>query len=174
MKETGVIRRLDELGRIVIPKEIRKNLRINEGDMIEIYVEALNTIALRKHSPFKINEEDGFNISKTLYEKYKNTIIITNKEQVIGGYGEDYSNYVDRFLSDKYQKTMNEALPYYGPLSEIVTRQTNQYVIMIQPLKNKEEYFGSIAMIEDKSKIDSGCEQMMEFTASFFAKKLES
>ena len=49
MKATGVVRRIDELGRIVIPKEIRKNLRIRDGESIEIYTDNLNQIILKKY-----------------------------------------------------------------------------------------------------------------------------
>ena len=48
MKDTGIVRRIDELGRIVIPKEIRKNLRINTGDNVEIYMDENNKIVLKK------------------------------------------------------------------------------------------------------------------------------
>ena len=50
MKDTGIVRRIDELGRIVIPKEIRKNLRINTGDNVEIYMDENNKIVLKKYS----------------------------------------------------------------------------------------------------------------------------
>ena len=52
MKSTGVVRRIDELGRIVIPKEIRKNMRIKSGDNLEIFLEGDN-ILLRKYSPIE-------------------------------------------------------------------------------------------------------------------------
>ena len=50
VKDTGIVRRIDELGRIVIPKEIRKNLRINTGDNVEIYMDENNKIVLKKYS----------------------------------------------------------------------------------------------------------------------------
>ena len=52
MKATGVVRRIDELGRIVIPKELRKNLRIREGENIEIYMDENSNIILKKFSSF--------------------------------------------------------------------------------------------------------------------------
>ena len=65
MKETGVSRRIDELGRIVIPKEIRKSLKLNMGDSVEIYVED-NKISLKKYSSLLGLEEELFNIAKVL------------------------------------------------------------------------------------------------------------
>ena len=51
MRSTGILRKVDELGRIVIPKEIRKNFRIREGDPLEIYVEKNGEILLKKYAP---------------------------------------------------------------------------------------------------------------------------
>ena len=58
MKATGIVRRIDELGRVVIPKEIRRTLRIREGDPLEIYTDRDGGVILRKYSP--IGELSGF------------------------------------------------------------------------------------------------------------------
>ena len=67
MKATGVIRRIDELGRIVIPKEIRKNLRIKEGESLEIYVDNEDRIILKKYSLMKNMEEFVVLLADSLY-----------------------------------------------------------------------------------------------------------
>ena len=87
MKETGVVRHLDELGRIVIPKEIRRNLRMNEGDLLEIFVDDKESVVLKKHTPFKILEDDCYHLSKTLFDYFKNTILVTDLEKVVNGFG---------------------------------------------------------------------------------------
>lgn len=51
MKATGIVRRIDELGRIVVPKEIRRTLRIREGDPLEVYTDREGEIILKKYSP---------------------------------------------------------------------------------------------------------------------------
>ena len=51
MKATGIVRRIDDLGRVVIPKEIRRTLRIREGDPLEIFTEREGSVILRKYSP---------------------------------------------------------------------------------------------------------------------------
>ena len=53
MKATGIVRRIDDLGRVVIPKEIRRTLRIREGDPLEIYTDREGEVILKKYSPIK-------------------------------------------------------------------------------------------------------------------------
>ena len=82
MKETGVSRRIDELGRIVIPKEIRKNLKIREGDQLEFYVEK-EYVVLRKKSSLHGLNEDIIHLLEILNDKLKKDIILTDLDKVI-------------------------------------------------------------------------------------------
>lgn len=82
MKATGVVRRIDDLGRIVIPKEIRRNLRIKDGECLEVFVD-YNSIILKKYSVMKNMEELACNIVDVLYNDLKKTIIITDGDSVV-------------------------------------------------------------------------------------------
>ena len=57
MKATGIVRRVDDLGRVVIPKEIRRTLRIREGDPLEIFLDDQNDVVFRKYSPLSMNDD---------------------------------------------------------------------------------------------------------------------
>ena len=102
MKSTGVIRRIDELGRIVIPKEIRRNLKIRDGENMEIFID-LDTIILKKYS--KLDDILTFSdkISKMINEITNYNIAITDREQIIASYGQE------EFL-DLKNKTISEDL----------------------------------------------------------------
>ena len=78
MKISGITRRIDELGRIVIPKEIRNKMHIKKGELLEIYMEDINVISLRKHNT--INEKQDFinKIVKVLASKIKTNVFINN------------------------------------------------------------------------------------------------
>ena len=82
MKETGVSRRIDELGRIVIPKEIRKNLKIREGDQMEFYVEK-EYVVLRKQSSLKGIDEDIEHLLEVLYRKLNKEVLLTDLDKVL-------------------------------------------------------------------------------------------
>ncbi len=82
MKATGIIRRIDNLGRVVIPKEIRDSLRLNEGNNLEIYVED-NKIILGKYDTLKKLEDFAQVFTDVIYSSLKNNIIITDSEKII-------------------------------------------------------------------------------------------
>ena len=82
MKTTGVIRRIDELGRIVIPKEIRKNLKIKENEVLEIFINN-DEIILKKFSPFNDSEKVLSDYIKVINDMTGNDVIITDRDKVI-------------------------------------------------------------------------------------------
>ena len=82
MKSTGVTRRVDDLGRIVIPKEIRKNLGIRDGESLEIFTEE-DSIILKKHSEIEKFEDLGKKLSDLIESIFKVDVIITDREKVI-------------------------------------------------------------------------------------------
>lgn len=86
MKTTGIVRRIDELGRIVIPKEIRRNLRIKNGDSLEILINN-EDIILKKYSIIKNLEEFAQNITDAIYTFTKNTILISDTNNILAASG---------------------------------------------------------------------------------------
>ena len=173
MKETGVVRHLDELGRIVIPKEIRRNLRMNEGDLLEIFVDEGESVVLKKHTPFKIYEEDSFHLAKTLFDYYKNTILITDLEKVVNGYGYKYGEYIDKSLTKALINLIQKEENYLGNIDNISSTIEEKNRILLYVLKNKEQVYGSILMIEDQIDINDSMKLILEFVSTYFAKKLE-
>ena len=98
MKKTGVTRKLDELGRIVIPKEIRTNFKIEEGDQIEFYLND-NEIIIKKPSPLKGLDDEIFKLFQVYNLKFHNSIAITENETILLSYGKDI-NKIDELLND--------------------------------------------------------------------------
>ena len=99
MSTTGIIRRIDELGRIVIPKEIRKNLRIKNGDNLEILVEGDN-ITLRKYSQIE-NLENMANIyADSFYQVLKYNVIITDTDKIVAVGGNMMKKYLNNNISE--------------------------------------------------------------------------
>ena len=87
MKATGIVRRIDDLGRIVIPKEIRRTLRIRETDPLEIYTEKTGEIVLKKYSPVGEMVEFAKDYADSLASTTGQIVCITDREQIIAATG---------------------------------------------------------------------------------------
>lgn len=105
MKTTGVIRRIDELGRIVIPKEIRKNLRIKNGESLEVFVEG-NSIILKKYSQIESLENISVNYVEAFNQIIKHNIIVTDRDKVIAVSGPLKKKYLGKEINDFTERSI--------------------------------------------------------------------
>ena len=106
MKATGIVRRIDDLGRIVIPKEIRRTLRIREGDPLEIFTDNDGGIVFRKYSPigemgsFAVQYADA--LTKTAGKPY----LICDRDHVVAASGVSRKEYLERRVSPALEELM--------------------------------------------------------------------
>lgn len=105
MKTTGVIRRIDELGRIVIPKEIRKNLRIKNGDSLEIFLESDNII-LKKYSQLETIENVSVDYVEAFNMIIKHNIIVTDRDKVIAATGPLKKKYLGKEINEFVERSI--------------------------------------------------------------------
>ena len=99
MKTTGIIRRIDDLGRIVVPKELRKTLRIKNGDSLEIFVDN-EDIILKKYSPMESIEEAASKYVESFSQVIKHSVIVTDKDKVIAVSGPLKKRYLGKEISE--------------------------------------------------------------------------
>lgn len=83
MKATGIVRRIDDLGRIVVPKEIRRTLRIREGDPLEIFTGREGEVILKKYSPIADLGQFAQAYAEALYETLGTPILISDRDEMI-------------------------------------------------------------------------------------------
>ncbi len=107
MKATGIVRRIDDLGRIVIPKEIRRTLRIRETDPLEIFTETDGTVILKKYSPIGELSDFAQEYAEALSHIASHTVIITDRDQVIAVAGGSKKEYMGREISEELEDLMN-------------------------------------------------------------------
>ena len=101
MKATGIVRRIDDLGRIVIPKEIRRTLRIRETDPLEIFTDKEGEIILKKYSP--IGELGAFakDYAESLAQTTGHTVCVSDRDQIIAAAGPDKNGHDKKRISRK-------------------------------------------------------------------------
>ena len=104
MKATGIVRRIDDLGRVVIPKEIRRTMRIREGDPLEIYTDREGEVIFKKYSP--IGELAAFagEYAETLYKTCSLAVVICDRDAVIATAGVSRKEYADKALSEEMER----------------------------------------------------------------------
>ena len=114
MKATGVVRRIDDLGRIVLPKELRRTMRIKEGESLEIYTDGTDRIILKKYSPVQNVNDFVEEFVESVYASNKRDIIITDNEKVIayaGNFKTDLSNKrISMRLEEKISKRQTQVI----------------------------------------------------------------
>ena len=105
MKSTGIIRRIDDLGRIVIPKEIRKNIKIKNGDSLEIFLEDASII-LKKYSPIESIENVIEDYVETFHQVTKHNIIVTDRDKVIAVAGPLKKKYLNKVINEFMERSI--------------------------------------------------------------------
>ena len=106
MKATGIVRRIDELGRVVIPKEIRRTLRIREGDPLEIFTDREGEVILKKYSPIGELGDFAKEYAESLHLALGHTALICDKDNVIAVAGASRRELLDRPLHDDVEQIM--------------------------------------------------------------------
>ncbi|VBB06376.1 lp hng hel abrb: transcriptional regulator abrb family [Lucifera butyrica] len=108
MKATGIVRRIDDLGRVVIPKEIRRTLRIREGDPLEIYVDREGEVILKKYSPVGELGDFAKEYADSLYEAIGQIILIADRDNVVAVAGASKKEFLGKSIGPAVEKVMEE------------------------------------------------------------------
>ncbi len=151
MKSTGITRRIDDLGRIVIPKEIRKNLKIKENETLEIYIENENII-LKKFSSFNDMDKIFERFIKVLEDITLNNVLITNRDKVISTSKNKEYDYLNKEIGQHVIVAINNKESYSssGSVELILNKNidTNYY---IKPIINNGDVVGTIILFGSKN-----------------------
>ena len=145
MTTTGIIRRIDELGRIVIPKEIRKSLRIKNGDNLEILVDGEN-ITLKKYSHIENLESIVCMYADSFYQVLKYNIIITDMDKIVAVGGNLKKKYLNMGISEQIERMISRR-------DNFVERKKNS--IEISPDLSEFGYYTFATIINNGDSIGS-------------------
>ena len=136
MKATGVVRRIDDLGRVVIPKEIRKVLRIKEGDPLEIFTDKEGEVILKKYSPIGELSEFASGYAETLSKTTGHIACITDKDTVIAVSGTSKKEFLEQDLSKELEQLMDDKEVY-------ISKDNNEVSIPVIKNESKERKFNA-------------------------------
>lgn len=111
MKATGIVRRIDDLGRVVIPKEIRRTLRIREGDPLEIFVDRDGEVILKKYSPIGELGDFAKEYADSLYEAIGHIACIADRDTIIAVAGAPKKEFLNKSIGPAVEKVMEDRRP---------------------------------------------------------------
>jgi len=136
LKATGVVRRIDDLGRIVIPKEIRRTLHIKEGDPLEIFTDKEGEVILKKYSPIGELSEFATGYAETLSKTTGHIACITDKDTVIAVSGGAKKEFLEKSVSPELEKVMENKEIY-------TSKENNEIALPITQNDNNERRYNS-------------------------------
>src|SRR5690625_1641670 len=134
MKATGIVRRIDDLGRIVIPKEIRRTLRIRERDALEIFTDRDGEVILKKYSPIADLEDFAQEYADSLFETTGNITLIADQDAYIAVSGTSRKTYMGKSLPEEISDAMETRTTFNtaqgeDPLPIMGFEQTKQLLV---------------------------------------------
>ena len=175
MKATGITRKIDELGRIVIPKEIRRTLRIREGTPLEIFTEKNGEIILRKYSPMGEMTAFAQTYADSLSQTTGMMVCITDLEQVIAAAGGAKKEYLGKEVSERLERLMeersqNQAQPEERKYIPIIKEMVQEnFAQTICPIICQGDVIGSVVLMAKDSKVKMGeIEKKLAYCAATF------
>lgn len=179
MKATGIVRRIDDLGRVVIPKEIRRTLRIREGDPLEIFVDRDGEVILKKYSPIGELGDFAREYVEALYESLQHTTLISDRDTYIAVAGAPKKEYLDRPIgrviedSMDNRRTVVEMNPTETELVLNSAESVQSYVVA--PIVAGGDPVGAVVIVakDEGDKVGDIETKMAETAAGFLGKQLE-
>lgn len=175
MKQTGVIRKIDELGRIVIPKDLRTKLHIKDGELLEIYTDN-DTLHLKKHSKIKELQDLSQELLDASYPFLKKDILITDTDTVIAYSGVDKKKYINKNISKELEVSIQRRESilqnYYKDL-KILPTQATECSYIIDTILHDGVSIGLILMYSSAEKLNQSDMKVIKILSSFLSKYLE-
>ena len=185
MKATGIVRRIDDLGRVVIPKEIRRTMRIREGDPLEIYTDREGEVIFKKYSPIGELASFAAQYAETLHKSCNMSVIITDRDAVIACSGVSKKEYTDKQISEELEDIIENRSMYiwregaekFSALSD----STTHFISCAMPIISEGDVIGCVASLSDtdsdklRENISGELESKLILTAAgFLGRQLES
>ena len=180
MKATGIVRRIDDLGRVVIPKEIRRTLRIREGDPLEIFTDREGEIILKKYSP--IGELGNFakEYAESLSQTSGHITCIVDKDQIIAVSGGPKKDFLDKNISNALEKAINQRNVVSATRNDAAfvpiledddpSAYNNEF---IAPIISEGDVLGAIVFLSSDKKMGEVEGKLAQTAAGFLGKQME-
>ncbi len=179
MKATGIVRRIDDLGRVVIPKEIRRTLRIREGDPLEIFTASDGEVIFKKYSP--MSEITGFSgqYSEVLSRASGAGVLITDRDHVVSASGISKKEVLGKHISKNLEELMENRASFVkerNAFSKLLPLEGEEYSASVMfPIIASGDIGGAVIFLgEEAGAMPTEAEiKLCQVAAAFLGKQME-
>ncbi len=178
MKATGIVRRIDDLGRIVIPKEIRSTMHIRESDPLEIYMSDAGEIVFKKYSAIGEMPTFAEKFAEILQKEISAPVIISDRDTVIAVSGATKSEFLGKKISKAAETIIEKRIQFVqsdDSKTILPIESAKNEAKIISPIITNGDIAGSIIILNPESKTDINiCAKMVNLTAMFISAIIEN
>lgn len=180
MKATGIVRRIDDLGRVVIPKEIRRTLRIREGDPLEIYTEKDGEVIFKKYSPMGDLTDFAAQIVDSMGKNTGHIAVICDRDSVIAVAGAPRRDLMDKRSTQELEQLMESRRIYRWQAGESKLRVTDSaeryHVGVAAPILAEGDLMGEVLLLleENDQPLGEPEQKLVQTVAGFLGRQMES
>ena len=177
MKATGIVRRIDDLGRIVIPKEIRRTFRIREGESLEIFIDDNENIILKKHSPMEPFIEMAGKYVESIYPMVKQNIIITDRDKIIAVAGPLKDKYLNKYISPYLEEAIlrrNTFIEKHKKEVEFTPGIIEEVFFAMSPIIINGDSIGMVIIFTNNDDLSFIENKTVTIAAQFLSKNIEN
>lgn len=160
MKATGIVRRIDDLGRVVVPKEIRRVLRIREGDPLEIYTSSSGEIILKKYSPIGDMSQIAAELAETASIVLGGTVLVSDTDQIIAAFGKQKKQFEYGRIDEELDRVI-----------QTKNKQQNGNKVIV-PIVSQGDAIGAVIIISEDETISETEVTTAEIGANLLAKQI--
>lgn len=179
MKATGIVRRIDDLGRVVIPKEIRRTMRIREGDPLEIYTNNDGEVIFKKYSPINELSEGATQAAEVIYKLAGLPVVVFDRDHVVSVAGAQKKEYSQRRISPALEDILENRKSYiFGGdhTTQIMPVEgVGRHAVAASPIISSGDVIGAVAILsnENTTKGDDHLLTLSKAAAMFLGKQIE-
>jgi AbrB family transcriptional regulator, stage V sporulation protein T len=177
LKATGIVRRIDDLGRVVIPKEIRRTLRIREGDALEIYTDSQGGVIFKKYSPVGELSTFAFQYAEVLSRTAGLPMLICDRDHVVAAAGVSRKEYLERRVAPELEECMQSRRTFISTGSEKLqpVEGIDRMASVVCPILASSDVTGAVVLLEnDAQEVPNETQiKLIQVAAAFLGKQME-
>ncbi len=178
MKATGIVRRIDDLGRVVIPKEIRRTMRIREGDPLEIYTSGDGEVIFKKYSAIGEMSENASQVADIMFKLAGCPVVVFDRDHVVATSGVTKKEFQERRVSPELEELMESRKQYFaeGQNSTLYPVEgVEQTSIAAMPILSAGDVTGAVAFLSsgNKQTVSELQKSLVNAAAQFLGRQVE-